>query len=192
MVDEAPKQVIEAGLDGWYSALGSQDRVRVRRYLDGIDTSSTLAFLTDLMARAVDDHNYKLSVTAGMYLEEMELDDYGRFVATEGLIEGMFGSDMFEDAKRMCVRNLELFPMVKADIEAANGGVLPQKISCRNRLIDILVGVDGNYDDAYRILDNYCEQGLIDIEERDYRKQSLKIHRMQRSFDNIFNFKKAE
>ncbi len=180
------------GLDGWYTGLTSQDRVRVRRYLNGIDTSSEMAFLLELMARAVEDHNYKLSVTAGMYLEDRELDDHSRFIVTEGLIEGLFGADQFEDAKRMCIRNLGLFPAVKGRLEADNGGKLPERISCRNRLIDILVGVDGNYDDAFKVLDNYVRDGLIDGAERDYRVQSLKIHRMQRSFDNIFNYKKAE
>ncbi len=185
-------QVSEVGLDGWYTGLTSQDRVRVRRYLNGIDTSSEMAFLLELMARAVEDHNYKLSVTAGMYLEDRELDDHSRFIVTEGLIEGLFGADQFEDAKRMCIRNLSLFPTVKGRLEADNGGKLPERISCRNRLIDILVGVDGNYDDAFKVLDNYVRDGLIDGAERDYRVQSLKIHRMQRSFDNIFNYKKAE
>ena len=93
-------------------------------------------------------------------------------------------------AKAMCCRNLDLYPIVSGRIVEENGGV-PQKLSCRNRLIDILVGVEGDYDDAYEVLDRYAEMGLINEAERDLRKQSLKIHRMQRSFDNIFNLKKS-
>jgi len=51
--------------------------------------------------------------------------------------------------------------------------------------------VEGDYDSAYAVLDEYLAMGLIDEEERDYRRQSLKVHRMQRSFDNIFNLKKS-
>lgn len=190
MVDDIPKQITEAGLDDWYSGLTSQDRVRTRRYLEGIDTSSPIAFLDDLMVRAVDDHNYKLAVTAGKHLDGMELSDYDRFMSTELLIEGMFGADDFEGAKEMCCRNLDLYPIVSERIVAENGGI--PRLSCRNRLIDILVGVDGDYDNANEVLDRYCEMGLITEEERDLRKQSLKVHRMQKTFDNIFNLKKSE
>ncbi|MDO5862381.1 MAG: hypothetical protein Q4Q58_06290 [Thermoplasmata archaeon] len=185
MADEIPAQISATGLDGWYTELSSQDKVRVRRYLNGIDTSSSLALIIDLMGRAGEDHNYKLAVTAGEYLEAQELSDLDRYRVTEALIEGMFGNDMFEEAKAMCVRNLELYPKVA-------GQVPIDRMSCRNRLIDILVGVDGNYDAAYQSLDTFLQMGLIDESERDYRKQSLKVHRMQRSFDNIFNYRKSE
>ncbi len=191
MEEEIPKQVSEAGLDAWYSGLTSQDRVRTRRYLDGICTSSDVAFLNDLMTRAAEDRNYKLSVTAGRFLDGMDLSDIDRFDTTEHLIEGLFGSDDFVEAKELCYRNLDLYPKVSSTIIGRNGGV-PKSLSCRNRLIDILVGVEGSYDEAIAMLDRYLEMGLIDEEERDYRKQSLKIHRMQRSFDNIFSYQKKE
>ncbi len=187
MADAVPTQVTEAGLEGWYSGLTSQDKVRVRRYVEGIDTSSELGFITDLMARAVEDHNYKLAVIAGLYLGNVELSSLDRFIANEGLIEGLFGCDMFAEGKELCKRNLALWKDVKDDYIAKNG--FPEHLSCRNRMIDILVGVEGDYDAAFVMLDDYCEMGLIDEEEKAYRKQSLKIHRMQRSFDNMFNFK---
>ncbi len=191
MEDETPKQVSEAGLSEWYSGLSSQDRVRTRRYLDGICTSSEVGFLNDLMTRAAEDSNYKLAVTAGRYLDGLELSDIDRFDSTEHLIEGLFGSDDFQEAKAMCLRNIELYPKVGPIIAERCGGV-PKVMSCRNRLIDILVGVEGSYDEAFAMLDRYFEMGLIDEEELAYRKQSLKIHRMQRSFDNIFSYQKKE
>ncbi|MDO5853946.1 MAG: hypothetical protein Q4Q62_07930, partial [Thermoplasmata archaeon] len=108
---------------------------------------------------------------------------------TEARIEGLFGNDRFDEAKALCVRNLELYPSVASEISP---GGAPMHLSCRNRLIDILVGVDGDYDSAYKALDSFLQMGLIDESERDYRKQSLKVHRMQRSFDNIFNYRKSE
>ena len=55
-----------------------------------------------------------------------------------------------------------------------------------------MVGVDGDYDGAFAVLDRYNAMGLIDDEELAYRKQSLKIHRMQKSFDNLFNYRPAQ
>lgn len=192
MAEEIPAQVSQAGLDDWYASLSSQDRVRTRRYLGGIDTANPAAFLEDLIARAVDDHNYKLAVTAGEQLETLDLDDYDRFVATESFIEGLFGADDYTRAKEMCCRNLELYPAVSERLLAENGGKVPQRMPCRNRLIDILVGVEADYDDANAVLDQYVEMGLIDPQERDYRKQSLKIHRMQMFFDNVYNYEYKE
>lgn len=189
MADETPAQVVDAGLGDWYTGLSSQDRVRVRRYVEGIDTSSPLGFLTDLMSRAVEDHNYKLAVTAGRYLEGADLGDAERFEATEGLIEGLFGSDAYDEARAMCLRNLDLYPRVSAELFPSGA---PERLSCRNRLIDIMVGVEGDYDGAIAMLDRYLDMGLIDESERDYRRQSLKVHRMQRTFDNIFNYRRTE
>ncbi|MBR6871173.1 MAG: hypothetical protein IKM91_06100, partial [Candidatus Methanomethylophilaceae archaeon] len=72
---------------------------------------------------------------------------------------------------------------------ADNGGALPKEIKCRNRLIDILVGVECAYDDATSLLDDYVEIGILDPDELSYRKQSLKIHRMQKTFDSIYSYR---
>ena len=50
---------------------------------------------------------------------------------------------------------------------------------------DALVGVECAYDEADGILEDYVELGIMDPDELSYRKQSLKIHRMQKTFDNI-------
>ena len=186
---EVPKEVAEAGLDDWYQTLNDPDRVKLRRYLPGIDTSSPQAFLVQLMQRATKDHNYGLSVTAGKYAESHEMDDYSRFVITEGYIDGLFGAERYDEAKEACCRNLDLFPLVRSRILEENGGALPKHLACRNRLIDIVIGVESGYDMADEILTQYVEMGLIDEEEKAYRLQSIKIHRMQKTFDNLFIYR---
>ncbi len=187
--DVIPNEVSAAGLGDWYEGLNDPNRVKLRRYLPGIDTSSPQAFLTDLMARSTEDHNYGLSVVAGEYSKNHEMDDYSRFMVTEGYIEGLFGADRFDEAKAACVENLDLFPKIRDRLMEENGGSLPKGISCRNRLIDILVGVESDYDGAYEVLDGYVEIGIMDTDELEYRKQSLKIHRLQKSFDNLFIYR---
>ena len=186
---EVPKEVAEAGLDDWYQTLSDPDRVKIRRYLPGIDTSSPQAFLVQLMQRVTEDHNYGLAVTAGKYSESHEMDDYSRFIITEGYIDGLFGAEKYDEAKEACCRNLDLYPLVRDRFLAENGGVLPKHIACRNRLIDIVIGVEAGYDLADEILTRYVEMGLIDEEEKAYRLQSIKIHRMQKTFDNLFIYR---
>ena len=189
---EIPTEVERAGLAGWYEGLNDPSRVKVRRYLPGIDVSSSSAFLIDLMLRSEEDHNYGLSADAGSYALTMDMDDYTRFKVTEAYIDGLFGSGKYEEAKEQCCRNLDLFPTVRDAFLADNGGELPKEIKCRNRLIDILVGVECAYDQAISLLDDYVEAGILDPEELSYRKQSLKIHRMQKTFDNIYSYRPKE
>lgn len=187
-----PPEVAAAGLEDWYQTLNDPTRVKLRRYLQGIDTSSPQAFLVQLMDRATEDHNYGLSVEAGRYAASQDLDDYDRFKLTEGYIEGLMGAEMYEQAKEECARNLDLFPLIKERFLADNGGVLPKHIACRNRLIDIVVGVEAGYDLAPEILDQYVAMGLLDEEEKKYRLQSIKIHRMQKTFDNLFIYRPTQ
>ena len=64
---EIPKEIVDAGLSDWYETLSDPNKVRMRRYIQGIDTSSPQAFLVQLMQRATEDHNYGLSIVAGEY-----------------------------------------------------------------------------------------------------------------------------
>lgn len=187
-----PQEVVAAGLEDWYSGLNDPSRVKLRRYLPGIDTSSPVAFLVQLMQRASEDHNYGLSILAGKYSENHDMDDYSRFIVTEGLITGLYGADRFDEVKEACCRNLDLFPAVKDRILADNGGELPKHIACRNTLIDTMVGVESDYEGAYEALDGFVEIGIMNEDELAFRKQSLKIHRLQKSFDNLFIYRPKE
>ena len=189
---EVPAEVSAVGLTDWYSDLNDPSRVRVKRYLKGIDTSSKTAFFCDLMARSYEDHNYKLSVTAGEYAVGLDLDDYDMFKVVEGYIDGLVGAEMFDKAKEMCCDNIDRYPKVKDRIISENGGEIPQKMSCRNKLIDVMVGIDSDYDGANDALDMFVDIGIMPEDELPYRKQSLKIHRMQRTFDSIFSIRPSE
>jgi len=186
---QTPTQITAAGLDGWYGTLSDPDKVRLGRYLDS-DASSAESFLLGVMAGAQEDHNFRLAVTAGAYALTLDLDDMETFRVREAYIDGLTAAGMYDEAKAQCELNLDLFPSVRDRILAENGGKLPAGIMCRNRLIDILVGVDHDYDAADAALDAFVEIGAMDPEELSYRKQSLKIHKMQRAFDNIFIGKK--
>ena len=189
---EVPREIVDAGVLDWFQGLKEPDKIKVRRYLNGIDTSSEQAFVTELMRRCTDDHNYGLSVSVGEFARQTDLDDYSRFLVNEAYIEGLFGADRFEDAKKVCCENLDIYSSVRDRFLADNGGVLPSLISCRNRLIDIVIGVECQYDMAEEILSNFVDLGLLDEEEKGYRAQSIKIHRMQKTFDNVFNYRPKE
>jgi hypothetical protein len=191
MSQEIPAAITAIGLEEWYSSLSDPDRVRLRRYLDS-DTSSAEAFLVDVMKKSMEDHNFGLSVTAGKFALTLDLDDYHRFMVRESYIDGLTNAGMYDDAKRECAANLDIFPEIRDRIIQENGGKLPETFMCRNRLIDIMVGVESDYDGATEILDAFAEIGIMDPEELPYRKQSLKIHRMQKTFDNLYTYRPKE
>ena len=45
---------------------------------------------------------------------------------------------------------------------------------------------------AEEILSDYVDLGLLDESEKAYRLQSIKIHRMQKTFDNIYNYRPSQ
>jgi len=192
MAQDTPAAIGAVGLNEWYDSLNDVNKVKVKRYLDSIDTTSKQNFLVDLMKRSSEDHNFKLSVLAGQYALTQDLSDYDRFMVTEAYIDGLFGADDIEELKVQCRKNLDLFPKIKDRFLAENGGELPKTIYCRNRLIDGLVGMQSDYDGAMEALDEFVKIGILDESELAYRKQSLKIHRMQKTFDNVMMYRPKE
>ena len=51
------------------------------------------------------------------------------------------------------------------------------------------MGVECDYDEANDVLADYVRIGIMDPDELSYRRQSLKIHRMQKTFDNIYSYR---
>ena len=192
MAQDVPAEITAVKLDDWFGSLNDMNKVKVKRYLGCIDTTSPQNFLVDLMTRSSKDHNYGLSVMAGQYALSQDLSDYDRFMVTEAYIDGLFGAENYEEMKVQCCNNLDLFPTIKDRFLNENDGVLPKTIYCRNRLIDVLVGVESDYDQAYEVLDEFVKIGILSEDELNYRKQSLKIHRMQKTFDNVFIYRPKE
>jgi len=192
MAEDYPAEIAAVELNGWYDSLNDMNKVKVKRYLNGIDTASKQSFFIDLIKRSSDDHNYGLSILVGENALAMELPDYDRFLVTEAYIDGLFGAEQYDKMKEQCCNNLDLFPSVKDRFLADNGGELPKTIYCRNRLIDVMVGVESDYEGATDILDEFVKIGILNEEELNYRKQSLKIHRMQKTFDNVYMYRPKE
>ena len=185
MAQDIPNEIAAVGLTDWYGSLNDMNKVKVKRYLGCIDTTSEQAFLVDLMKRSGEDSNYGLSVLAGEYALSKDLSDFDRFMVTEAYIDGLFGAEKFEDVKVQCCNNLDLFPKIRDEFLDYNGGELPKTIYCRNRLIDVMVGIEADYEGAIEALGDFVSIGILEQSELNYRVQSLKIHKMQRTFDTI-------
>jgi len=185
---EAPSEISEAGLDGWYGALSEQDRTRTNRYLKDADVSSRYGFMSSVADSALRDENYAFAAFICEQGLQNEITDMQRFLITETMIEAYIGVKRYDDAKACCESNLSLYPKISAEFISMNNGKLPERICCRNRYIDVLVGIESGYDEAFRLLDRFFEMGMISAEELALRTQSLKIHRLQRSFDGIYTY----
>jgi len=185
---EVPKEVSDAKMTEWYHSLSEQDKNRTDRYLKDADTSSRCAFLSSLGDAALRDENWQFASFVHEECLRKELSAMQRFAVTESLIDSYIGTKRYDDAKRLCEDNLKLFASVRNEILKANGGSLPERLNCRNRYVDIVVGVESGYDEAFALLERFFDMGLISAEDLAYRKQSLKIHRLQRSFDGVFTY----
>ena len=187
---DVPPEVASAGVSKWYSSLDDQNKVRLGRYLKDCDTSSKISFFMSAAELSLKDENFKFAAVIGD-THGIRMDAYQEFMFNELIIDAYIGTERYDDAKRLCNVNLELFPKIESEYKRNNNGI-PQKMNCRNRLIDVLVGVEVNYDQAFIELDRFFNMGLLDKEGLDYRVQSLKVHRLQRTFDGVYTFRKKE
>ncbi len=184
-----PKEISAVKLKKWFKSLDERDRNRISRYASGADTSSQIAFITDVMSKANADENHAVALIAGEFGESLDMDDNERFDFVNVYIESLFGSGDACRAKELCLQNIEAVPKV---LDRLIAGGIPEQIPCRNRLIDILVGVERDYDGADKMLVRFNEMKILSDEDLDYRLQSLKIHRLQRTFDSVFSLKPNE
>lgn len=186
-----PAEIKAVGLEKWFSELSDQDRIRLGRYLPNAEGSSGIEFLMSLIEVSLADENYSFAIMLCQDAYDLEMTDIQAFLVNEDLIDAYIGAERYADAKAACAANIELFPKISEEYIRMNNGELPTKINFRNRFIDILVGVESDYDSAYEMLDTYFKMGLLSEEDLKLRKQSLKIHRLQRSFDGIYTYRPA-
>lgn len=187
---KAPAAIKGLGLEAWYSSLDEKNVMKLSRYVEKADTSSKFAFFTSVAEAALADDNPRFAVfMCQQSYEVVEMSDYETFKMTEVLIDAYIGAARYDDAKAACNVNLEAYPKIKDQLLADNGGVVPKKLNFRNRYIDVVVGVESGYDHAFEMLDKYYEMGLIDAKELEYRRNSLKTHRLQRLFDGVYTYR---
>ena len=186
--EDIPEQIQKANVTQWYASLSDQDKVKTKRYLASADISSAHSFLSSVAAAALTDENYAFAALVCEECLKCDMSDTQRFAVIEMLIDAYIGSKRYDEAKEQCECNLSIYPFVSPDIMKKNNGSLPEKLNCRNRYIDIVVGIESGYDEAFRLLDRFFEMGLINEEDLALRKQSLKIHRLQRSFDGVYTY----
>jgi hypothetical protein len=190
---EIPGKIVSLSLEEWYSPLSERETVILNRYLKYADDSSISGFFRSLAEAALKDDNPSFAVTvcesaldtdgADPYMSRIE-----RFDITELLIEAYIGVKRYDEAKVLCERDLKMFPSVHSVICERNDGKIPEKLNCRNRYVDIVVGIESGYDEAFALLDRFFEMGLITKEDLALRVQSLRIRRLQRSFDGVFTY----
>lgn len=184
-----PEEISKVRLGDWYSGLSDQDKVRIGRYLKDSDTSSALNFTLSLMRNANKEENNSVTIIAGENILRSKLKEIERFDVLEGIIPAYYGVKKYDDCMRCCEEGIGMIPDLMGKLKERNGGSLPETIICRNYMINVLIVGFGDYDAADEALDRFCEMGLISEEDVAYRKQSHKIHKLQRTFDGIFGVK---
>jgi len=188
---DIPEKVAEASISKWYSSIDERDRTILQRYAGDADSSSDVAFFISVIDLAAKDENFAFASYIGDSASDLNMKGMQRFLFNEVLIPSYISVERYDDAVSLCEENLKIYPDIAGELIKKNGGV-PKRLNCRNRLIDIMVGINADYDGAAVMLDRFCDMGLIDEEELDLRKNSLKIHRMQRVFDGVYTYRPKE
>jgi len=187
---KVPAEVKKAKVDDWYSGLDDQSRIKANRYIEGISASSSYDFFTKMIEKAIADENYAFAVTlCEDTYANVEMTDIQRFDVNELLIVAYCGCERHEDAKAACETNFELFSSVKDVIKSRNGGEYPETFQFRNQYINVIIGVECNYELGFQMLDKYNEMGILSDEDLVYRRNSLTTHRLQKLFDGVYTYR---
>ncbi|MCL1811194.1 MAG: hypothetical protein FWG41_03120 [Methanomassiliicoccaceae archaeon] len=186
---DVPEEISKAKLSEWYSGLSDQEKVKIGRYLSGSDASSALTLMLSVMRKANLEENHAVTVLAGENMLKSGLKGVDRFDVLEEIVPAYYGMRKYDDCLRCCREGIGIISSMTEKIKERNGGALPEKIMCRNYTINVLVGAYGDYDAGDKALDEFFEMGLISEEDVAFRKQSHKIHKLQRTFDGIFSVK---
>lgn len=191
---DVPEKVRSAGLSKWYGTLSDADRVKLNRYLDRADPSDPSAFICSVSKLASDDHNYRFVSFLYGTSDDVKMDDIQRFRIIEAAIPALYNTEEYDRCDLACDRGLELLskPKVMEQVLVDGGGVLPESLYCRNYKLNVAVGVRFDYDEGDRLLDEFEKRGLISSEDVAYRKQGIKVFRLQRTFDSIFSIKEKD
>ncbi|AGI47651.1 hypothetical protein TALC_00654 [Thermoplasmatales archaeon BRNA1] len=183
-----PKQVKEAKMSKWYGSLSNQNQVKLKRYLDFADTRDEAAFVVSVCKAAIDDHNYKFAVAVYESVSEIRFDAVQKYDVNEAAILAYFNTEQYDECMRLCDLGLEMLRDTNVRNHVLDGkDVFPEEVNCRNYKINVMVGVQKRYDESNGVLDQYVADGLISAEEAEYRKNSIKTYRLQRTFDGIFS-----
>lgn len=185
---DVTEKVKAVGLSDYYVKLQEPDRLKLNRYVANVKSDDGFHFFVDVIELALADENYKFAVKLCEDSYTIDLDDIMEFVIIEKLIQAYVGCGRYDDAKAACNRNLELFRQHKDEIIEALDGNLDD-LHFRNNYIDIIVGIDSNYELAEQMLVKYNEIGILSDDDLAYRRNSLKIHRLQKVFDGLYSYR---
>ncbi|MCQ2069729.1 MAG: hypothetical protein MJZ68_01175 [archaeon] len=189
---EIPSQIVSANVVDWYGTLTDQNKVRIKRYLEKSDVSSGGSFLASVFKQALADENYKFIVAAYGSSDLVKPTLSERFDINEATLVACYNLEKYDACVQLCDLGLLMLKEKEVmDMLLARGnGVLPESIYCRNYKLNVIVGIRYDYDAGDALLDQYEKDGLISHEDVEYRKQSIKTFRLQRTFDNVFTFSK--
>lgn len=186
---DVPPEVAAVSLGKWYSELSDQNKVKLGRYLKIADTSSKYDFIISVMDKAIDDHNYSLAALVGAMGKDLKLHDLQHYDVNERMVLAYYNLEKYEECLACCEEGLAMVSSLKKQIFERSGGEIPDDMYCRNYKINVLIGVEYDYDAGDKALDEFYEMGILSKEDLDYRKQSTKIFRLQKTFDAIYTVK---
>lgn len=101
----------------------------------------------------------------------------------------------YENAKKHCLAELKDFSRTSRALRKDFDGELPSSIPCRDTLLDIVVGIEQNYEEAERLIQIFVQEGLFTSEEAQDDLNKLRISKLGTTAEVLLaqgKFKEAE
>jgi len=189
----AAKTMADTGLGEWYQSLDGQSKRILSRYIGrAAEGSGPKGALLAMAKSANDEDNHDFALTLALKGLGLPGDEMVDLLLDEERITALVERNRHDEAREACLQSLERFPRLAGRLREMHQGKIPQQLACRNRLIDIVVGIEGDYETAKRLLQDFVDKGIMEPSELELRLNSLQMHRLQRSFDAIYTVRFKE
>ncbi len=146
-------------------------------------------------SNAIHDKDFDLAISLATKALSTPGSLTDQHFAYNGLIEASVKKKDYEAAKQYCLAELEDFAEIGNALRKDFDGELPATIPCRDTLLDIVVDVENDYDEAERLINVFVQKGLITQEEAEGELEGIKVPRLYTMAEEMLtqgNFQKAK
>ena len=188
-------------LEGWYSALTPEQQQKLKEYSgqgegliqgDIFSSQTQKHFFWTTAGNAVHKKDYDFTI----FLAEKGLTAQGSLVdqhfVFNSLITAYERKNDHENAKKHCLAELKDFSRISRALRKDFDGELPSSIPCRDSLLDIVAGIEQNYEEAEQLIQIFVQKSLLTPEEAKDELKNLRINKLHTNAEVLLTEGKLE
>ena len=188
-------------LESWYSSLTPEQQQKLKEYSgqgegliqgDFFSLQTPKHFFWTTAGNAIPKNDCDFAI----FLAEKGLTAQGSLVdqhfVFNSLITAYEKTNDHESAKKHCLAELKDFSRISRALRKDFDGELPSSIPCRDSLLDIVAGIEQNYEEAEQLIQIFVQKSLLTPEEAKDELKNLRINKLHTNAEVLLTEGKLE